>query len=551
MIKKHGQALIMVYLIIGVFIILVIALATKGISERNVELQSKLNQDALFMAEGASEAAISNFTSAIANFQINSSIASYNVTTIFASLGNVTVNSTLIRLENSERSILEGQTYVYERNYEINTTVGTNITHPQYSGTNLTLHLIITRRLIPTFQHAVFYDSDLEILPGANMNLSGRIHTNQDLYMDADSNSILRINSTCVESAGDIFNQRKDSGAELSGDVAILVNNTSSYVNMSGFDCDNATWATDALTRWNGTVQSAVHGVTKSTAPSVASIQPNGYYAINSGLNITNGTIIRNGVVITQNATPGNNTCPIGTIVTNGTLYNVREGKTINITMIDMQKLSGYVNGNQTYPNNMPANGLFYVTRGNTSSNEPGIELINGSRINSTMGLTLVSNDPVYIKGDYNTQNSTSTAIICDSVDILSNSWNNSNGSKSFSSRDASNTTVVSAFIAGVDVSQNGSYNGGLENYPRLLEDWSGTLLNISGSFVQLWDTNSSTSIAKGRWIIGSSGGTDYYNPPQRNWYYNTNFNNVSRLPPFTPMAVEATRVAWWVNSTS
>ena len=38
---------------------------------------------------------------------------------------------------------------------------------------------------IPIFQFLVFYAGDLEILPGPDMNLSGRIHANGDLYLNA------------------------------------------------------------------------------------------------------------------------------------------------------------------------------------------------------------------------------------------------------------------------------------------------------------------------------------------------------------------------------
>jgi hypothetical protein len=37
--------------------------------------------------------------------------------------------------------------------------------------------------LIPLFQFAVFYESDLEIYPGPNMTLGGRVHSNRDMYL--------------------------------------------------------------------------------------------------------------------------------------------------------------------------------------------------------------------------------------------------------------------------------------------------------------------------------------------------------------------------------
>ena len=41
------------------------------------------------------------------------------------------------------------------------------------------------RALVPIFQFAVFYDNDLEIAPGPDMNLIGRVHTNSNLWLQA------------------------------------------------------------------------------------------------------------------------------------------------------------------------------------------------------------------------------------------------------------------------------------------------------------------------------------------------------------------------------
>ena len=40
---------------------------------------------------------------------------------------------------------------------------------------------------IPLFQFLAFYTGDLEILPGADMTMHGRVHTNGELYLNADA----------------------------------------------------------------------------------------------------------------------------------------------------------------------------------------------------------------------------------------------------------------------------------------------------------------------------------------------------------------------------
>ena len=179
----------------------------------------------------------------------------------------------------------------------------------------------------------------------------------------------------------------------------------------------------------------------------------------------------------------------------------------------------------------------------------PGIELINGSTIPNVVstqntGLTVVSNDPVYIQGDYNTVNKKPASVIADAVNILSKDWNDDTNSTK--DRDtyrtvepvngSLTTTINCAFVAGAPISTTGDYNGGLENYPRLHENWSNATLAINGSFVELWQNQ----VATGSWNNAS------YSPPTRVWAYDTAFNNSNSLPPYTPTAYGFDRVAWW-----
>jgi len=534
--NKKGQALILAYTIITVFIIIVSALVSSSLTQKNAVLRNKYLNDAFYLSEGAIEYAIANFTNSIANYIIATNISSYSVNTTFTTFGsaNVTIQVDFTSLQQNDTTVTEGATYIKTRNYLINATA----IHPQDPSITVTIHQIIARRLIPTFQHAVFYNDDLEVLPGANMNLSGRIHCNQDMYLDAESGKTLTINSTYVHSAGSIYNQRKDTNAQLGGEVSIRVTKSGSakYENMDNLDCDSANWTTEATDLWGGTVQSAVHGVTKLSVPAVASIQSGGYYNSQADCVITNNQAVVNGVTLVNGIN-----CPADTITTSTTLYNNREGEFIRTTNVDLAKLANLGNEvNATgaaFPNHLPSNGLIYATRDDGGSTEEGIRLVNGQQIERSGGLTIVSDQPVYIQGDYNTVNEKPASIICDSINLLSNSWSDAN-SQNWSKRTTTTTTYNTAFIAGVDTTSSGHYNGGLENYPRLHENWSGTTLNIKGSFVELWNSQ----MATGEWAYGSP----QYTAPTRNWNYNTMYNNPSNLPPFTPWAVEARRIAWW-----
>jgi hypothetical protein len=72
-------------------------------------------------------------------------------------------------------------------------------------------HRIVNVEATPIFQFAVFYTDDLEIFPGANMRLGGRVHTNADMYMG--SNGTLTVDSNYCRAIGGIYRNRKDDPA--------------------------------------------------------------------------------------------------------------------------------------------------------------------------------------------------------------------------------------------------------------------------------------------------------------------------------------------------
>ncbi|MCX5667972.1 MAG: hypothetical protein NTY34_06665 [Candidatus Omnitrophica bacterium] len=556
--RKNGQALILVCMVIVFLVILTAPLFNIAISGKNMLKRAKLEKEAFYLAEGAVEDTINQFITDVANFQVLANTSRYpasgtrNTTYAISPAfpGGANTVSFVNATENSMRTINEGGINIKVKNFIVESTC----VHPANANTTVTLKRAVTLRKIATFQHAIFYNDVLELLPGKPMTFAGRVHCNNDIYIASDGSN-LTIDSDYLLSAGNIYNRRKDSNATVAGAVNIKVAGTNTTQNMHTdpiLDCNNTNWASESQTRWNGTVQSSVHGVTKLAVPVVGSLKPSdGYYMNNSGLKIIGTTITRGGVTLTQDGTTGHGKIPIGTITTT-TLYNFREGRNITTTNIDLKKLAGWENiTNRSYDNNLPSNGLIYATTNSSDTpvNTTAIRLVNGSEIYSndayggvtspSGGLTVVSNDPIYVQGNYNTLNKTSTAVICDSVNILSNSWNDSNSTALLSSgrRIAGNTTVNTAFIAGVNTTTSGNYNGGLENYPRLLEDWSGKTLNITGCFIELWNSTAAT----GAWNT-----TGVYSAPTRIWSYDQSFASGNALPPLTPSAIEAQKSTWW-----
>ena len=175
-------------------------------------------------------------------------------------------------------------------------------------------------------------------------------------------------------------------------------------------------------------------------------------------------------------------------------------------------------------------------------------------------GFTIAAENPVYIQGNYNTNSSdpfwatafnatptqanhSAAAIIADSVTVLSNQWGDMN-SMMFPTSAGSRTPGAPAYYraaisAGKNIpfpvpgwanaAQDLGTDGGLHNFLRYLENWSGQTLNYDGSLVSMYYSEYNTGIYK-----DGPGGT-VYSPPPRNYFFDVLFLNPSNLPPATP----------------
>jgi hypothetical protein len=111
----------------------------------------------------------------------------------------------------------------------------------------------------------------------------------------------------------------------------------------------------------------------------------------------------------------------------------------------------------------------------------------------------------------------------------------------------ATNTEVYGAILAGhsatpcdhEDAGCAGGYEdfygGGIENFPRFLERWSGITLKYVGALVSIHES----VIANSTW-----NGT-YYSPPVRDWSFDTRFKDPTNLPPGTPVVGDVIHTAF------
>jgi hypothetical protein len=129
-------------------------------------------------------------------------------------------------------------------------------------------------------------------------------------------------------------------------------------------------------------------------------------------------------------------------VITSKTFYDMREERTMNIVQVDVGLLRS--------TGVAPANGVLYVA--NTSTPGSAVRLVNGAQLPS-QGLSVVTENPVYIRGDYNTVAKVPAAVLADAITVLSNNWvangSDAKGALGTSTRPATATTVNAAFRPG------------------------------------------------------------------------------------------------------
>lgn len=394
---------------------------------------------------------------------------------------------------------------------------------------------------IPLFQFAIFYSMDLEINPGPDMNITGRVHGNNNINMQPVNTLTFQSH---VTAAGKLLSTKHTNDPTVR-------NLANSEVVFQGEHDAN----TSALSLPIGTNNSpaAVAAVIEVPPASEDPNSPMGRQRFHNKADLV--VLVSNSSVTVKSGqfnnfastvTPGEYSQWLNTSVT---FFNKRENKTVKTTEIDVGKLKLWSAANT---NLWPALGgrdvrSVYVAdlRSQTASTESGVRLKNGQSL-PPLGLTVASPNPLYVQGHYNapsfhlgTTNTSSTkpaALIGDAINVLSTAWNDANSSSSLSSRTAADTTVNAAFMGGIVPSNGTSYSGGVENFPRFLENWNNRTLAYNGSMVVMFYSKIATNV----WGTG-----DVYSPPIRQWTFDLNFMDATKLPPCTPEVRALIRGQW------
>jgi hypothetical protein len=407
-------------------------------------------------------------------------------------------------------------------------------------GVGQELHLIT----IPVFQYALFSSGNMEISCGQPFDITGPVHSNGHLYVEPD-------NSMTFES---------EVGAVL--DVLFQRDPLDTRRTPAG----GVTYVEQAL----GQPQS---GVPFLTLPIGTNNTPEGVREIieppppgedlNSPLGILRYynqcemlvTVSNTGVTARSGIITGFDT-PIPTnelslfVSTTNFFWDAREGKTVQPIDLNIGNLAVWSQTNTSLNPFLGGSNLtsVYVDDRRTlpGTSLGAVRVVNGATL-PPKGLTVATGRPLYVQGDYNsvanrgTTNTSATlpaSLVGDAITILSDGWTDGNSTSPVGSRLAADTTVNAAFLTGVVETTLGHYSGGMENFPRFLETWGlANVFTYNGSMIKMFPSLYATNAWENN--------NNIYKPPARNWAFDTNFRDRSKLPWLTPSHLEVHRTQW------
>jgi hypothetical protein len=418
---------------------------------------------------------------------------------------------------------------------------------------------------LPIFQFGIYYGLDLEINPHSAMTVTGQVHGNADIYVSPDN--MLEF-ADAVGAVGNIYYNRSPNDPEWTSGVLPVYDSIHE---------EHVSSLTLPIGTNNNPV--AVRQILDPPPPGEDATSPLGkqrYYNKADLILITTDTklIVKynlNGAGTggyLEDDPPLTNTSSYPFLNTDVSFYDYREGKSVLSTEIDVGIFNLWMRTNSTAASFISMKGRalnsIYVDDQRTAPGSLTAVRVTDGQILPPNGLTIATARPLYVKGHFNLNNYDDTpgltdtsqtqpaSLVGDSITILSTSWNDGyTKDTALGGRPAANTTVNAALLAGIvpsttDAGGNKHYSGGVENFPRLLEDWSGSTLTINGSMVALFPSRYATNY----WSDPNSPSSYYYRPA-RQWAFDKNFLNWNKLPPCTPQLLQLVRSQWSVIAAS
>jgi hypothetical protein len=405
---------------------------------------------------------------------------------------------------------------------------------------------------VPLFQATAFFEDTLELYKTAPMTIGGLVHTNSKAYVSSSVNPASG-NSPSLTFSGnlshvggyvdgvwtDAGNQQRDAPPEAWNWTGYSPNSSyqpgysnggigqqlNAVARMEPLGADSASLlnTTDANTN-NDSMREMIEPPNTAFPDPTPIAQRRLFNKAGILIRITSAPPPNNITITTQNGTNLTTVqrTALTTALSQQTVYDRREGKNVDVTTLNMAQARAQLNGASGF------NNILYIDDATSTgyADPKAIRLTNGSILPSE-GLTVASQNPVYIQGDYNLgtpSTRVSSSVFADAVTILSNSWNDTLSSSALRFRQAIPTTVNTAIVAGFlpsgwrnEFNVQYGYSGGLNNFPRFLEDWGGEKFTYNGSMIELF----TSKIATGEWDTGS-----IYVPPVRVWDFDSRFTD-------------------------
>ncbi|HEX7653031.1 MAG TPA: hypothetical protein VF607_05960 [Verrucomicrobiae bacterium] len=446
--------------------------------------------------------------------------------------------------------------------------------------------------MVPLNTWAIFYNGLLEFTQCATMIVNGRVQANGAIYVGTTASLTFNSGVSCTHtltaplvdgltsgwtpSSSSTWNTTFNATPGFSTNVAsvtVSLNMTNSHflidVPPAG---ESATSLTGAQRLYNQAQMVLL--VTNGTGSSPA-VQLTIQTSVNG---LVPGADSTPTILSYTNATPGVLYTNLPFLTLTNTTYDQREYRTNLFTQLDIGKFSSWIATNSAVQSKLPSVNNQYPTilfvadrRTPTSTQLPALRVMNAAQLptNNFIGFSIATPNPLYVWGNYNIQQSSSgsqsvsttntantfpSALMSDSLTVLSPNWVDSDGyttySKGSATFAAADTTINAAIVTGTVASTgtNGTtFSGGVHNLPRLLEDWSNKNLWLNTSILRLWDSSMATNQFRNPSGFSPSPVNPYYNPPTRHYSFDLNFLNPARVPPGIPVALVPIRFAWGV----
>jgi len=422
----------------------------------------------------------------------------------------------------------------------------------------------------------VFYEEDLEILPGPTMTFAGRVHSNGDMYLGGPLSFYDR-----VTAHGDVFHRRKDNPGSRPGEAKIEDTFGALLTMKIGgphtfLDSDHPEWMAESLLRWQGNIMSDSHGVARLAPPISPLDAPHdiierplttndaAYQVATELEKFSNKAALRIHVDASNNVTVTDiHTNDLSAqfsnavLATSGTfggrpLYSKNADYQYQMTTpgaYDVTETNFFDAREQAYMapvdiyvdqllNDFPelydgtysddqGRGIVYVTRDAPVVGDTNVitcvRVRNGQTIVPNLGLTIATDRPAYVEGNFNTNGVKPALVAGDAVTLLSEVWQDARSMASQNDRTPEDTEYNLVVMTGNYETEVGTYNGGLENVLRFLEHWSRSprrTVKFRGSIIDLWEAEE----VDGLWDYcngPTSVGVPFrYTAPTRDWGY-------------------------------